>query len=99
MRGFRQDRFVDHVMAAASGEIRWTFARRTIKRQKLAFIVAPFFDVGRSFDDLDAFSLRGFRPSTGAAFRVSWNLSTLGTFEYGISEESTGFYANFGHMF
>ena len=99
MRGFRQDRFVDHVMTAASGEVRWTFARTTVKRQKLAFIVAPFVDVGRSFDDFDALSLRGFRPSTGAAFRVSWNLSTIGTFEYGISRESTGFYANFGHMF
>ena len=99
MRGFRQDRFVDHVMAAANAEVRWTFARTTIKRQKLAFIIAPFLDLGRSFDDLDALTLGGFRPSAGAAFRASWNLSTLGTFEYGISRESTGFYANFGHMF
>lgn len=99
MRGFRQDRFVDHVMTAASAEVRWTFARTTLRRQKLAFIVAPFFDVGRAFDDLGALTVRGFRPSAGGALRVSWNLSTLVTFDYGICAEGSGFYVNFGHMF
>src|SRR5262245_28483140 len=27
LRGFRQDRFVDHVMSAVNAELRWTFAR------------------------------------------------------------------------
>jgi hypothetical protein len=99
MRGFRQDRFVGHLDTLANAEIRWTFARTVVKRQKLAFIVAPFFDYGRAFGDAGDFTLRGWLPSYGGAFRVSWNLSTLGTFEYGVSREGTGFYANFGHMF
>jgi hypothetical protein len=99
MRGFRQDRFVGYLETLANAELRWTFARTTIRRQRLAFIAAPFFDYGRAFDEADDLSLRGWLPSYGGALRVSWNLSTLGTFEYGISREGAGFYANFGHMF
>jgi outer membrane protein assembly factor BamA len=99
MRGFRQDRFVDHVMSAANVELRWTFARTTLKRQKLAFIVTPFLDLGRTFPSVSDLTLRGWFPSYGGAFRVSWNLATLVTFDYGICAESTGFYVNFGHTF
>jgi hypothetical protein len=99
MRGFRQDRFIGYLETLANAELRWTFARTVVKRQKLAFIAAPFFDYGRAFDRAGDFTPRGWLPSYGAALRVSWNLSTLGTFEYGVSREGTGFYANFGHMF
>lgn len=99
MRGFRQDRFIGYLDTLANAELRWTFARTTLKRQKLAFIAAPFFDYGRAFDDVRDFTVRGWLPSYGGALRVSWNLTTLGTFEYGVSREGTGFYANFGHMF
>ncbi|HWO22169.1 MAG TPA: DUF5982 domain-containing protein [Kofleriaceae bacterium] len=99
MRGFRQDRFIGNFEALANAEIRWTFARMTVKRQKFAFIAAPFFDYGRAFDRISEATFRSWLPSYGGAFRVSWNLSTIGTFEYGISREGTGFYANFGHMF
>lgn len=99
IRGYRQSRFVDHVMSAVSGELRWTFARTTIKRQKFAFIIVPFVDVGHAFDSFSDVGIHGWRPSAGAAFRVSWNLSTLGTFEYGRSPEGGGIYVNFGHMF
>ena len=44
-------------------------------------------------------AIRAWRPSYGAAFRFSWNLATLGTFDYGFSEEGSGIYVNFGHMF
>jgi hypothetical protein len=99
MRGFRQDRFVGHVEATASVELRWTFARTCVLRQKLAFIVVPFADLGRAFDHYADLSPHGWRPSYGGALRVSWNLATIGTLEYGISAEGTGTYVNFGHMF
>jgi outer membrane protein assembly factor BamA len=99
LRGFRQDRFVDHVMSAASAEIRWTFARTTIWHQQLAFIAVPFADLGHAFDSVAGVGLHDWKPSYGGAFRISWNLATLATFEYGRSSEGTGIYANFGHMF
>ncbi len=99
IRGYRQSRYVDHVMSAASAEIRWTFARTTIWRQKLAFILVPFVDAGHAFDSLGDVGVHDWRPSFGGAFRFSWNLATLGTFEYGKSPEGSGIYVNFGHMF
>ena len=99
IRGFRQSRFVDHVMSAASAEVRWTFAKTTLWSQRLSFIAVPFADVGQAFDGFGDLSASGWRPSYGGALRVSWNLATLGTFEYGRSAEGSGIYVNFGHMF
>jgi outer membrane protein assembly factor BamA len=99
IRGYRQSRYVDHVMSAASAEIRWTFARATIWRQRLAFILVPFVDVGHAFDGPGDIGVHDWRPSFGGAFRFSWNLATLATFEYGKSPEGSGVYVNFGHMF
>jgi hypothetical protein len=98
MRGFRQDRFVGPVMALVNAEVRWTFARTRLWKQRLAFIAAPFVDVGRAADDLGDLT-DAWRPSGGAAFRLSWNLATLVTVDYGLSAEDAGLYVNFGHMF
>jgi hypothetical protein len=99
LRGYRQDRFVAPVMTLVNQEIRWTFARATLWRQKLAFIAAPFLDVGRPFDRVSDLSLRSWRPSYGGALRISWNLATVVTADYGVSPEDSGLYINFNHIF
>ncbi|MBX3155148.1 MAG: BamA/TamA family outer membrane protein [Deltaproteobacteria bacterium] len=99
LRGFRQDRFVGPVMTLANLEARWTFGHTQIKQQRFAFILAPFIDVGRPFDKLAELTWRDWRRSYGAAFRVSWNLATIVTADFGVSAEDAGFYLNFGHMF
>ncbi len=71
LRGFRQDRFVGPVMALANAEVRWTFAHARLWRQNFAFIVTPFVDAGRAFDELGDLSLRRWRASFGGALRVS----------------------------
>jgi hypothetical protein len=99
MRGFRQDRFVGPVMGLLNGEVRWTFLRGTIWHQKLALIGVPFIDIGRPFDSLGDLTVRDWRLSYGGALRISWNLATIITVDYGISAEDTGFYINFNHIF
>ena len=99
LRGYRQDRFVGRTMALVNGEIRWTFARFKAWRQKFGLIAVPFVDVGRSFDNVGALTLRDWRLSYGGALRISWNLATLVTIDYGRSAEDTGFYINFNHIF
>jgi hypothetical protein len=99
MRGFRQDRFVGPVMALLNGEVRWTFARGTLWHQKLGFIAVPFVDVGRPFDSLGDLTVRDWRLSYGGALRISWNLATIITIDYGRSSEDTGLYINFNHIF
>lgn len=99
MRGFRQDRFVGRTMAAATAEVRWTFTRFKLARQKLALIAVPFVDLGRSFDDAGELTLSDWRACYGGALRISWNLATIITVDYGRSAEDSGLYINFGHIF
>ena len=96
---YRLDRFVGPVASLANVEARWTFARTELWRQKLGFIIAPFFDVGRPFSEIDDLELDDWRTSYGGALRVSWNLATIITVDYGRSDEDTGLYINFAHIF
>jgi hypothetical protein len=99
LRGFRQDRFVGSVMAAGNAELRWSFGHAEIAHQRLGFIAAPFFDIGRPFDALGDLTLRDWQPSYGGALRIAWNLATIVTVDYGRSSEDAGFYVNFNHIF
>lgn len=99
LRGYKQDRFVGRTMAALNAEVRWTFHRGRWLRQQWGLMLVPFFDIGRSFDNLTALTVRDWRPSYGGAFRVSWNLATIITVDYGLSSEDSGLYINFGHIF
>ena len=99
LRGFKSDRFVGRVFGLANLELRWTFYRFEVLNQKFALIGVPFVDVGRTFDDLGSVSHRRWRRGQGAAFRISWNLATIVTAEYGVSDEDAGLYINFAHMF
>ncbi len=99
LRGYRQDRFVGSVMTLANAELRWTFGRCEILHQRFAGIVVPFFDVGRPYDSLGELTLSDWRPSYGGAIRITWNLATVVTVDYGRSSEDTGFYINFNHIF
>jgi hypothetical protein len=99
MRGYAQDRFVGSVMTLVNGEVRWTFVRGTLWKQKLAVILAPFVDIGRPYDSLGQLTWRDWRPAYGAAVRIPWNLATIISLDYGVSDEGTGFYVNFNHMF
>jgi hemolysin activation/secretion protein len=99
LRGYRQDRFVGRTMAAVTAELRWTFTRFQLARQKLGLIAVPFVDAGRSFDDAGELTLSDWRTSYGGALRISWNLATIITVDYGRSAEDSGLYINFGHIF
>lgn len=99
LRGYRQDRFVGSVMSLVNAEVRWTFGHLRAWGQKFAFIAVPFFDAGRPYDSLGELSLRDWKPSYGGALRISWNLATLATIDYGISPEDSGLYINFNHIF
>jgi outer membrane protein assembly factor BamA len=99
LRGYRQGRFVGRAMAAVTGELRWTFTRLRLAGQHFALIAVPFLDAGRSFDDAGALTLANWQVSYGGALRISWNLATIVTVDYGRSDEDAGLYINFGHMF
>ncbi len=99
LRGFKQDRFIGRALALLNLEARWTFYRFELLKQRFGLIAVGFFDIGRVFDRAADFSLRGFRHGQGAALRISWNLATIVSVDYGVSDEDSGLYVNFNHQF
>jgi hypothetical protein len=98
LRGYRQDRFIGLVDAAANIEVRWTFVKFALLKQLFSLQVAPFLDTGRVFDRVD-FSLRDWKVAGGGGLRIGWNRSTIVMLDYGMSREDTGFYIDFGMPF
>jgi outer membrane protein assembly factor BamA len=99
LRGYKQDRFVGPVMALLNLELRWTFVHFQVLRQKLALIAVPFFDVGASFDDLSRFTLKTLKHGQGGGLRIAWNQATIIYCDVAFSDEDTGIYINFSHIF
>jgi outer membrane protein assembly factor BamA len=98
LRGFRQDRFVGRVAAAANAEVRWTFARFPIRDQAFSLQVAPLVDAGRVFDRV-GFSLEDWKVAAGAGLRIGWNRSTMIIVDFAASREDTGLFVDFGTSF
>ena len=62
-------------------------------------MIAPFLDLGNAFDSISAVSLKDWELSGGAGLRLTWNVSTVVSFDYGISSEGQAFYMALGHQF
>jgi len=99
LRGYKQDRFVGPVMTLFNAELRWTFAEVAPMGQHFAFIAVPFVDLGAVYDSVEDVSLGGWKRNAGLALRVPWNLATIMTAEWAVSDEDTGLYFSFDHMF
>jgi outer membrane protein assembly factor BamA len=99
LRGYRDNRFVGHVMALTNYEVRWTFTQFRAFDQRFALIAVPFLDMGRAFDAVRLTSLTHWNRNEGLGLRIAWNLSTIIMVDYGVSEEDTGLYINFTHIF
>jgi surface antigen Omp85-like protein len=99
LRGYKQDRFVGPVMTLLNAELRWTFGHSQPFGQRFAWMVVPFLDLGAVHDRLGDLSFAGWKRDQGLALRASWNLATIITAEYAFSDEDSGVYVNFNHMF
>jgi hypothetical protein len=98
LRGYRQDRFIGLVAAAANVEVRWTFVRFPLLGQHFSLQIAPFVDTGRVFDRVEL-SLSDWKSDAGAGLRIGWNQSSVIMFDFGASREDTGFFVDFGMAF
>lgn len=99
LRGYAQNRFVAENAAIASTELRWTFGELTLWKQNLRLGTAAFLDSGSVFDSIGSTTTRNWKSTYGAGFRLAWNVSTVVSFDYGISSEGHAFYVELGTQF
>ncbi len=99
LRGFQGNRFVGENVAVASAAARWFFAESTLWNQNLGFGVSTFVDSGSVFDSIGATSFNDWKFSGGVGFLLSWNVSTVVSFDLGVSEEGSNFYMGLGMPF
>ena len=99
LRGYAQNRFVGPVLALTNYEVRWTFAKFRVLKQGFALIAVPFLDIGRVFDDVGQTTFAGWKRTQGGGLRIAWNEATVIMADYGFSDEDTGLYLNFNHIF
>jgi hypothetical protein len=99
LRGYRQNRFVGPVMVVTNYEVRWTFLKFHVLSQGFGLIAVPFLDMGAVFDDVRKTSFSGWARSQGMGLRIAWNEATILMLDYGVSEEDSGLYLNFNHIF
>ena len=64
--------------------------------QNLAFGTTAFVDAGSVFDSIGDTSLKHWKPSGGVGFLLSWNVSTIVSFDLGKSGEGNLFYMGLG---
>lgn len=99
LRGYQDNRFVGENVAVASAAARWFFAESTLWNQNLGFGVTTFVDSGSVFDSIGATSFRDWKVSGGVGFLLTWNVSTVVSFDLGVSEEGSNFYMGLGMPF
>jgi len=99
LRGYQQDRFVADVKTVLNFEPRFSLYEAHTYGQSFEFIVVPFVDAGKVFDDVSDTDLSGYKYTYGAGMRIAWNQATIIMIDYGQSVEDSGLYINFGHIF
>ncbi len=99
LRGYQQDRFVADVKALFNVETRFNFYKTHTLGQTFDFMVVPFVDAGKVFDNVKDTDLKDYRYTYGAGMRIAWNQATIIMIDYGLSVEDSGLYINFGHIF
>ena len=62
-------------------------------------MAVPFLDIGRVFDTPKQTTLAGWKRTQGGGLRIGWNEATILMMDYGFSDEDSGLYINFNHIF
>lgn len=98
LRGFKRNRFVGDSAVVIGGEARWSFAETYLGSQHLRFVLVGFAESGRVHDGV-RLEFADWRSSFGGGFRLGWNLSTVISFDYAVSDEDAIFYLEVGQPF
>ncbi len=99
LRGYKANRFLARSLCFANFELRARIAETKLGKQRFAFSLAPFVDLGTVRDDWKDLDFSAIKTSYGGGLRIAWNQSTILSCDYGISKEDRIFYFGIGQIF
>lgn len=99
LRGYRANRFLARSMWFSNIELRVRFAELKLFEQNFGFNLVPFLDMGTVRDKWQNLNFTNVKYSVGSGLRISWNQSTIISFDYGVSKEDNLFYFGIGQIF
>jgi len=95
LRGYKRERFIGKSTVLLNAELRWALTEWRLWGQHLRPYLVPFVDTGRSFDGIDL-KFNGWKVGAGLGLRLAWNISTVISFDFGVSREDQVFYMELG---
>ncbi len=101
IRGLIRARYQGPVKLLANAELRWLPLTVQPGGQRFDLGLVAFADAGRVWSDLSFRDPGGFKAGAGAGARIIWNQLFVLRVDagWGITEPTSGFYVDFGHVF
>ncbi len=99
LRGYGVDRFIDDHLVSFNVEQRIHVLRTRVANVMAEFEVAPFIDVGKTFNTFKKRQFKDYEATPGIGFRAVVRPGTVGRIDYGYSKEGGAVYAGLDYPF
>ncbi len=99
LRGYGVDRFIDDHLMSLNVEQRIHVLRTRVANVMTEFEVAPFIDMGKTFNTFKKRQFKDFEATPGIGFRCVVRPGTVGRIDYGFSKEGGAVFAGLDYPF
>jgi hypothetical protein len=99
LRGYGDGRFADRGRLVFNVEHRITITSMEMMGIRTNFEVAPFFDLGSVFPDIQDIKSKDFRPVYGGAFRAAVKPNVVGDVEVGVGQEGLAVFVDINYPY
>lgn len=99
LRGYQSNRFIDQLKLAIGWELRWETLTFEWAKQRLEFVLVPWVDLGRVWNELLPLKWGTLHASTGWGTRITWNNRFIIRSDFAMTPEGSALYVELGHSF
>jgi outer membrane protein assembly factor BamA len=99
LRGYGVDRFIDDHLVSLNIEQRIHVTRMRVANVMAEFEVAPFIDMGKTFNTFKKRQFKDYEATPGIGFRGLVSPGTVGRIDYGYSKEGGAVFAGLDYPF
>lgn len=99
LRGYGVDRFIDDHLVSLSIEQRIHVTRMRVTNVMAEFEIAPFIDMGKTFNTFQKRQFKDYEATPGIGFRALVRPGTVGRIDYGYSREGGAVFAGLDYPF